>query len=126
MRPGRIRYLIVFFAAMFLANNAMASARACMVQLAAQEHTAIRSFNSGGDEHLCPEADSAANCLAHCTQSYKSDEQRYFFDAPAVAVAPPLLLHRAWFPVGPRRLVIASAPTVVGTPLTILFGNLRI
>ncbi len=126
MKPARIRYLLVIFAAMFLANNAVASARACMVQLAAQEHTAIRSLDTSADEHLCPEADSAANCLAHCTQSYKSDEQRYSFDAPAVAVAPPLLLHRAWFPIEPRRLAIASAPTVVGPSLTILFGNLRI
>ena len=111
---------------MFLANNAVASARACIMLMAAQEHTAIQALGSGGDEHLCPEADSAANCLAHCTQSYKSDEQRYSFDAPAVAVAPPLLLHRAWFPIEPKRLVIASAPPVVGPPLTILFGNLRI
>jgi len=126
MKPARIRYLLFIFAAMFLANNAVASARACMVQLAAQEHTAIQVLDSGGDEHLCPEADSAANCLAHCTQSYKSDQQRYSFDAPAVAVAPPLSLHRAWFPIKPRRLVIAPAPPVVGPPLTILFGNLRI
>ena len=126
MRSGRIRYLLAFFAAMFVANNAVASARACMVQMAAQEHTAIQVLYSGGDEHLCPEADSAANCLAHCTQSYKSDQQNLSFDAPAVAVAPPLSLHRAWIPIELRRLVIASAPPVVGLPLTILFGNLRI
>jgi hypothetical protein len=126
MRPARIRYLIVFFAAMFLANTAVASARACMVQLAAQEHTSIRSLDSSGDEHLCPEADSAANCLTHCTQSYKSDQQNLSFDAPAIAFAPPPLVHRAWVPIEPRRLVLASAPPVVGPPLTILFGNLRI
>src|SRR3989304_2043044 len=56
MRPGRIRYLIVFFAAMFLANNAGASARACTVGLAAQEHTAIQVLDSSGDGHLCPDA----------------------------------------------------------------------
>jgi len=126
MKPARIRYLLIIFAAMFLANNAAASARACMVQLAAQEHTAIRIFDTSSDKHLCPEADSAANCLVHCTQSYKSDQQRVSFDAPAVAVAPPLSLHRAWIPIEPRRLVIAWAPPVVGPPLTILFGNLRI
>ena len=119
--------MLVFFAAMFLANNAVAFARACMVHLDAQEHTAIRVLESGGDEHVCPEADSAANCLVHCTQSYKSDERQLSFDAPAAAaVAPPLSLHRVWIPVEPRRLVIASAPPVVGPSLTILFGNLRI
>ena len=120
-----MQYLVVFFAAMFLANNAVAGARACMVALAAEEHTAIQALDSGG-EHLCPEADSAANCLTHCTQSYKSDQQNLSFDAPAIAVAPPFSLHRAWVPIEPRRLVIASAPPIVGPPLTILFGNLRI
>jgi len=126
MRSGRIRYLLAFFAAMFVANNAVASARACMVQMAAQEHTAIQVLYSGGDEHLCPEADSAANCLAHCTQSYKSDQQNLSFDAPAIVFASPLSLHRAGFPVRPRSLDLAVAPPVVGPPLTILFGNLRI
>jgi len=111
---------------MFLANNAVAATRACMVQLAAQEHTAIRSLDTSGDEQLCPEADSAANCLAHCTQSYKSDQQNLSFDASAIVFALPVSLHRAWVPIGPRRLVIASAPPVVGPPLTLLFGNLRI
>ena len=98
-----MRYLLVIFAVMFLANNAVASARACMVQLAADEHTAIRILDSSGNENLCPEADSAAaNCLAHCTQSYKSDQQNLSFDTPAVAVAPPLSLHRAWIPIEPR------------------------
>ena len=127
MRPRRIRYLLVFFAAMFLVNNAVASARACMVTLAAEEHTAIRVLDTGSGENLCPEADdAAANCLAHCTQSYKSDQQNFSFDVPAVVSAPPLSLYRAWIPIEPRRLVIASAQPVVGPPLTILFGNLRI
>ena len=126
MRPGRIRYSIVFFAAMFLANNAVASARACTVGLAAQEHTAIQVLDSSGDGHLCPDAGSADDSIAHCTQSYKSDVQNLSFDTPAPAVAPPLLLHRVGGPVGPRRPVIASAPPIVGPPLTILFGNLRI
>ena len=119
--------MAVFFVVMFLANNAVASSRACMVQLAAEEHTAIQVLDSSGNENLCPEADNvAANCLAHCTQSYKSDQQNFSFDVPAVVFAPPLSLHRAWVPIEPRRLVSASAPLVVGPPLTILFGNLRI
>lgn len=125
MKLARIRYLVVFFAAMFLANNAVASSRACMVQMAVQEHAAIQVLEAGGDKNLCPEADGAANCLAHCTQSYKSEQQNLSFDVPAIAVAPPLSLHRARFAVEPRRLVIASAQPVVGPPLTILFRNLR-
>ncbi len=126
MKPVRIRYLLVFFAAMFLANNAVASVRACMVQFTAQEHTAIRVLDSSSDTNLCPEADSETNCLVHCTKSFKGDEQKVSFDVPpATALAPPPTLHRVWFPVAPRRLVYASAPPVAGPPLTILFRNLR-
>ncbi|MGB5081266.1 MAG: hypothetical protein WBO23_11045 [Burkholderiales bacterium] len=128
MKPTRIRYPLIFFAAMFLANGAVAAARACIVGPAAQEHTAIQVLATGGDEDLCPEADSAAKCLAHFTQIYDiydSELQNLSSNAPAVAVAP-FLLHRVWFPVGARRLVIASAPPVVGPPLTILFRNFRI
>ena len=125
MKLSRIRHLLIFFAAIFLANNAAAAARACMVELAAQEHTAIQVLDTGGDKHFCPEADSAANCLTHCAQSYKNDEQKVSFDAPALAIAPPLSPHRVWFLAESRPLVIA-APPVVGPPLTILFGNLRI
>lgn len=125
MKLARLRYLVVFFAALFVMNNALAVARACMVELAAPEHTAIRVLNSSGDEHVCPESDNAANCLTHCTQSYKGEQQRLSFDAPTMAAAPPLSLPRIWFQAEPSRLVLASAAPVVGPPLTILFHNLR-
>lgn len=125
MKLARLRYLVVFFAALFVVNNAMAAARACMVELAAPEHTAIRVLNSSGDEHVCPEADNAANCLTHCTQSYKGDQQRLSFDAPTIAFAPPPSVHRVWFQAELDRHVLASAAPVVGPPLTILYLNLR-
>ena len=126
MKPARIRYLVLFFAAMFLANNALAAARACMLVPAAPEHTAIQVLVAGCDEHSCPEADSAANCIAQCTQSYKNDEQKVSFDTPAFSNAPPVSPHRDWLPAEPGTLVIASVAPVVGPPLIILFGNLRI
>ena len=126
MKPARIRYSLILFAAMFLANSAVAAARACLVGLAAQEHTATKVFDSSGGAHPCPEADSAANSLAHCTQSHKGDAQTFSFDAPTVAVAAPLSPHRAWFPAGPRLPVLSLAPPVLGPPLTILFRNFRI
>lgn len=125
MKPFRIRYLLIFAAAMFFANNAVASARACMVELAAQDHTAIQVLDSSGDEYQCPEADSAADCLVHCTQSYTIEQQNLSFHVPAFAIAPPLALHRVWFQTEPRRFFIASAMPVGGPPLTILFRNLR-
>jgi hypothetical protein len=90
-----------------------------------QDHAAIGSLDSGGVEPLCPNAESAANCLGHCIQSDTSDEQSLPLNVPAVAVAPLLALHRVWLPVGLRPLVIASAPPIVGPRLTILFHNFR-
>ena len=126
MKPARIRYLVLFFSAMFLANNAMAAARACMLVPAAQRHAAICMLNSGCDEHSCPEADNAANRIAQCTQSYKSGEQKVSFDVPAFSIAAPVPPHRVWLPAEPGTLVISSLPPVGGPPLIILFGNLRI
>ncbi|OGI67706.1 MAG: hypothetical protein A2W18_09640 [Candidatus Muproteobacteria bacterium RBG_16_60_9] len=125
MKLARIRYLLIVFAAIFLANNAVAAARACMVELATQAHSAIQTLDTSGDAHRCLDADRTANCLAHCTQSYKNDERKFSFDAPPFVIAPAPSPHRAWFRAEPRLLVIASAPPVVGPSLTILFGNFR-
>jgi len=126
MKPARIRYLLVLFMAMFLANNAVAAVRACMVQMAAQSHTAVQVLDAGGGDGLCPESNQATNCLPHCAESYKSDEQKSSFDAHALAIAPPLAQQLFEVPFETRRIVLVSAPPVVGPPLTILFGNLRI
>lgn len=110
---------------MFLANGAMAAARACAVGLAEHEHTAIRILDSCGDEPLCPEADATAHYLVSCTQSYSSDEKIFSTDTPAVAIAPPLLLRRVWLPAESRSIILALAQPALGPPLTILFGNFR-
>jgi len=125
MKPAWKRHLLVFAAAMFLANNTAIAARACMQELGSQKHTAVQVFDTTDHEHLCPEADSATNRLPHCAQGHKNDEQQFSFDTTTVAVAP-LSSHRFWFPGGPRPLALSLAPSVVGPPLTILFRNLRI
>ena len=125
MKQARIRYLLIFFAALFLANNAMAAARACMVQLPAHQNSAIQVVDSGGDAPLCPEADTTSHYLVNCAQSYNSDVQSFSFDTSAVAIAPPPPPHRIWFPAEPGLLVLALAQPVFARPLTILFGNLR-
>ena len=121
-----MRYLVIFFAALFLANNAVAAARAYAMVLATQEHFAIQALVADCDEHSCPAADSSANCIAQCTQSYKNDEQKVSFDIPAFSIAAPVPPHRLWLPAEPGTLVIAPVPPVLGPPLIILFGNLRI
>ena len=125
MKQTRIRYLLIVFAALFLVNSTMAAARACVAGLAATEHTTTRVV-SDCDGPPCAEAATAVHYLVDCTHCYKSDEQSVFLDTPALAIAPPLPLHRVWFLPEPRQPVIASVAPVVGPPLTILFGNLRI
>lgn len=125
MRPGRIRFLLVFFAAVFLANNAVAAARACIVELAGPEHGAIQLADAAGHEHLCPLSDDAARCLTHCTQSYKNDEQKFWTDVPGVVFASAPTFLRVWVHPEPVVTLIGSVPPI-GPPLTILFGNLRI
>lgn len=111
---------------MFLANGAAAAARACTVNLAGQEHAALKARDAGGDEHLCPESDTATRCLTHCTQGYKSTEQKLVADIPApVLFAPPFTALHVAFRPAQVPLVVATAPPVVGPPLTILFRNLR-
>ena len=126
MNTGRVRYLLVFFVAMFLANNVAAAARACIVELTGQEHAVVQQADAGGDEHVCPVSEDAARCFTHCTQSFKNDQQKLATDVPGIAFASPLSLPRVWFRTEPRALVVAAAPPPVGPPLTILFGNLRI
>ena len=126
MKTGRIRYLLVFFAAMFLANNVAATARACIAALAGQEHAAIQLADANGDEHMCPASGDAARCFTHCAQSLKNDEQKLATDASGIVFALPLSVPRVWFKSEPSAFVLAAAPPLVGPPLTILFGNLRI
>ncbi len=120
-----MRYLTFFLAAMFFASNAAAAVRACMADLAAQDHVAVRALDAEGDEHLCPQSDDAARCLTHCTQSYMSDEQKFSADFPVLALAPVLTVLHAAFQAQPKLVVVAAAPPIVGPPLTIRFRNFR-
>lgn len=125
VRFRRMRHLTLFLAVMFFASNAVAAARACMADLAGQEHVAVRALDAEGDEHLCPQSDDAGRCLTHCTQSYKSDEQKFSADVPAVAPAPFLAVLSTSFQAQPKLVIVTSAPPIVGPALTILFRNFR-
>jgi hypothetical protein len=120
-----MRYLTFFLAAMFFASNAVATVRACVADLAEQGHMAVRALDAEGDEHLCPQSDDAARCLTHCTQSYKNGEQTFSADVHVVALAPFLAILHVSFQAKPKLVVVASAPPIVGPPLTILFRNFR-
>jgi hypothetical protein len=125
VRFRRTRYLTLFFAAMFFANNVAAAVRACVVDLAAQQHVAISALAAAADESLCPPSDDAGPCLTHYAQSRQNDEQKFLASFPAAAFVPVLAVLQVPFPAKPKPVVVASAPPIVGPSLTILFGNYR-
>ena len=126
MKSRRMRYLLFFFAAMFLANNVVAATRACVTVLAGHDYTAMQRADMGDDEHLCPPSDDAASSSVHCAQSVKNDQQKFSADVPAIALPLPLSVPRFWFQAEPVVFARAATPPQVGPPLTILFGNFRI
>lgn len=125
MRFRWMRYLTLFLAAMFFANNVPAAVRACVADSKSHEHIAVSAPADAGGEALCPPSDDAGACLTHFAQSYQNDEQKFWADFPPVGPAPVLSLLHVAFRAKPKPLVMASAPPIVGPPLTILFGNFR-
>ncbi len=63
VRFRRMRYLTFLLAAMFFASNAIAAARAYIVQPTGQEHAAVRAHDAEGDAHPCQQSDDAS-CVA--------------------------------------------------------------
>lgn len=125
MKLTRIRHLLIVVVAVLLANNIAAASTARVVQPVMPAHAGTEAFDAGGGQP-CVDADSTANCWAYCPQSYKIDEPAVSFNATPSTIAPVPPAYCAGFRPKPRRLVIVSAPPVVGPSLTILFGNFRI
>lgn len=125
MRFRRMRYLALFLAAMLFANNAAAAIRACIADLAGQEHLALHTLAATGNDDLCPQSDDAGPCLKHYAQSYQDDEQLFWADFRQAAPAPVVAVLRVSFPAKPKLIVLASAAPIVGPSLTILYRNFR-
>lgn len=125
MRLQRIRYLLVFFLAMFVVNGVAAATRACTLSQVRHQHGAAQRLQAAPDP-TCPEA-AATPCVVHCVQEAKSAEQKVpvVADSPAAFIAPPLDLRHASFPPVQAILPVALSQPIVGPPLTILFGHLR-
>ena len=125
MRSKRIRYLITFVAAMFLANNVAVAARVFISGLSAQDMVAVQALDATGVGHPMPVDDDMDLCLRHCVQSYKSHEQELATNAFKVAFLPAMFVPYFSVKIKPAASVVALAPQAAGPPLTILFGNLR-
>jgi len=125
MKVRRSRWLIALFVALFAVHGIAAAARACTLSEVRHEH-GTQLLQEVAVDPTCPE-DTATPCTTHCVQEAKSGEQRAPVDSPPAVIAPPLALRYATFPrVQQHTVHVASSDPVVGPPLTILFGNLRI
>ena len=120
-----MRYLALFLAAMFFANNVAAAIRACIADAAMQEHAAAMVDAAAASHPLCPQQDESGPCLTHYAESYQGDEQKAWAGFPGVAPVPVVAALPAIVHAKPKDRFYASAPPVVGPPLTILFGNFR-
>ena len=120
-----MRYLTLFLAAMFFASNAAAAVRACIADLAGQEHVVAHALDTRAGEPLCLPSDDAGPCLKHYAQTYQNEEQNAWADFTPLALAPVLTLLHASFQAQPKAVVTLLTPPIVGPPLTILFRNFR-
>lgn len=125
MKIRKTRWLAFFCAAMLVASNAMAAAHLCVVERAVPQHQTTQMELEDGQQDVCPDATGTSIDPNSCAQAQKGDNQKFSSDAPALVIAPPTFIPRAWFPPV-TTLVPASYQTPVGPPPTILFGNLRI
>jgi len=117
--------LLVVFAALLLASTVLVAGLASAMPWTQQGNGAVRSLDPGGGELLCVPPAGAGNCPGHCVQGIKWGEQDVALGTAVATVAARAVPPRMCVPVGPGRLVVASAPPVVGPRLTILFHNLR-
>ena len=120
-----MRYVALFLAAMFFANNVAAAVRACIADAVMPEHAVVAVETAAASHPLCPQQDESGPCPTHYAQSYPSDEQKAWAGFPRVVPVPVVAALPAIFHAQPKDRFYASAPPVVGPPLTILFGNFR-
>jgi hypothetical protein len=125
MRAKRVRYLITFVAAMFIANHAAAGMYASFASVgnmlgmaATQSHAAAM----GHPEHL---ANADALCLAQCIQSYRDPVQALAANGLDGVVVPAISGPCLSVRTEPVKARIAWAPKFAGPKLSILFCNLR-
>ena len=122
----RIRYLITFVAAMFLANNVAAAVRVPVAGPQGQDMAASQKPGATGIKHVEFVADDEAACFKHCVQAYKNPGQKFATTGSKVVFTS--LRSIPYRSAGIKRTTtaVALAPQAIGPPLIILFGNLRI
>lgn len=124
MRTQRFRYLVVFVAAMFIANSAVASVSASVAGLGRMAALAAMHVHPAA-ERVDHAAHVDIHCIAQCIQSYRDPKRQFANNGLTVAPKPASPDRGLSVRAEPTAARITWAPMVAGPKLSILFGNLR-
>lgn len=124
MRTKRFRCLIVFVAAMSIANNAVASVSASFASLGRLAAVAAMHVYPATERpaHAAP---IDAHCITQCIQSYREPTHQIANNGLTIAPIPVSPGPGLWVVTETTRPRFARAPELAGPRLPILFGNLR-
>jgi len=125
MRSRRFRYLIMFVAAMFIANNAAASIYACLTGLGTVVGVATTQSYPAAMGHMEHAGKADALCLTQCIQSYRDSAQEFAAHGSDIVSLPVPPGPSPALRTEPARARIAWAPGAPAPKLFLLFGNLR-
>ena len=120
-----MRYVALLLAVLFFANNSAAAARACVSGIAGSGQAQAHALGAYAGEPACPQTDGAGPCPKHQVQSHQAGENDIWAVTPALAVLAAPELPLLTLPAAAKLVVVASAPPVLGPPLTILYRNFR-
>jgi len=123
MRSKKIRYLITFLAAMFVANNVAAAASACIAAVKGQNSVAVQILESVKHAEQGPV--DGESCLTHCAQGEVIQQPDFAAAVYSAVSLPPPSYERIALENKPVAAVLSLAPPVIGPPFTILFHNFR-
>ena len=125
MSPRLIRLWLAALAAMLVWGVAAVCSAHGLLQASAPTPTVAGAASAGGGVHACAEPSAAAACHDHCLTGSGGDEPSAAVHAPVAVAISAFARHYIRVPIIPAQRVAASAPLIVGPPLTILFGHLR-
>lgn len=125
MSVRRIRYVVAFVTAVFLANNVAVAAWAFIGGLSALDMVAVQAHDATGVGSLMSVDKDMDPCIAHCAQNHKNPQHELATNAFKVAFLPAMFVAYSPAEIRVPASLVALAPQAAGPALNILFCNLR-
>lgn len=125
MSVRRIRYVIAFVTAVFLANSAAVAAWAFIGGLSAHSMVSVQAHDTTGVGPLMSVDEDMDPCITHCAQNYKNPQHELATNAFKVAFPPAMFVAYFLAKIRVSASLVALAPQAAGPALIILFCNLR-